>query len=123
MGEARIVVHETDCGAGWFNLLGQAAVTAAIDYTVANHIAAMWLLANGHVFTLPQLLGTYASAYPQSLEHAITPRHNENLYGAMTLTCQAAVQANGTSSSFNLCTLGSPKMPYTPRTSRKHQFA
>ncbi|BDA43078.1 Amino-acid permease BAT1 [Coccomyxa sp. Obi] len=45
---------------GWFNLLGQAAVTAAIDYTVANHIAAMWLLANGHVFTQPQLLGAYA---------------------------------------------------------------
>lgn len=45
---------------GWFNLLGQAAVTAGIDFTLANHLAAMWLLASGKVFTQGELLGTYA---------------------------------------------------------------
>jgi hypothetical protein len=44
--------------------LGQAAVTAGIDFTLANHIAAMWLLSNGHVFTQNELLLTYASARP-----------------------------------------------------------
>jgi len=49
--------------AGWFNLLGQAAVTAGIDFTLANHLAAMWLLADGHVFTQNELLATYASEF------------------------------------------------------------
>eukprot|EP00891_Asterochloris_glomerata_P001109 jgi/Astpho2/1109/e_gw1.00020.5.1_t len=48
---------------GFFNLLGQVAVTAAIEYTLANHIAAMVLLGTdgARVFTQAELLGVYAA--------------------------------------------------------------
>lgn len=52
--------------AGWYNLLGQVAVTASIEFTLANHLVAMIVLATGgagtggHVFTQGQLLGIYA---------------------------------------------------------------
>ena len=52
--------------AGWFNLLGQVAVTAAIEYTLANHLSAMIVLGTGgagtggKVITQGQLLGIYA---------------------------------------------------------------
>jgi len=36
------------------------AVTASIDFTLANHIAAMILLGSGRVLTPSQLLGIYA---------------------------------------------------------------
>ena len=51
---------------GWFNLLGQVAVTAAIEYTLANHLSAMIVLGTGgvgtggKVITQGQLLGIYA---------------------------------------------------------------
>ena len=51
---------------GWFNLLGQVAVTAAIEYSLANHLACMIVLGTGgadnggHVVTQGQLLGIYA---------------------------------------------------------------
>ena len=53
-------------GSGWFNLLGQVAVTAAIEYTLANHLSAMIVLGTGgagtggKVITQGQLLGIYA---------------------------------------------------------------
>ena len=51
--------------AGWFNLLGQIAITASIVFSMANHVAAMILLATGgagtgYVLTEPQLLAVYA---------------------------------------------------------------
>ena len=49
-------------GAGWFNLLGQAAVTAGIDFALASHISAMWVLSNGYILTQSQLLLVYFSA-------------------------------------------------------------
>ncbi len=47
---------------GWLNVLGQFATTAGVGALLANHIANMWLLGNGHVFTSVELLLTYASA-------------------------------------------------------------
>ncbi|CAK0780294.1 hypothetical protein CVIRNUC_005001 [Coccomyxa viridis] len=44
---------------GWFNLLGQAAVTAGIDFALASHISAMWVLSNGYILTQSQLLLVY----------------------------------------------------------------
>lgn len=61
-------------GAGWFNLLGQAAVTAGIDFTLANHLAAMWLLSSGKVFTQGELLATYAGAAQASPSTAKIPK-------------------------------------------------
>ena len=46
--------------AGWLNVLGQFAATAAIGALLANHIANMWLLGNGHTFSSVELLLTYA---------------------------------------------------------------
>ncbi|KAK9908694.1 hypothetical protein WJX75_001534 [Coccomyxa subellipsoidea] len=45
---------------GWLNVLGQFAATAAIGALLANHIANMWLLGNGHTFSSVELLLTYA---------------------------------------------------------------
>lgn len=50
--------------AGWLNVLGQFAATAANASLLANHIAIMWLLGNGHVFTPVETLLAYASARP-----------------------------------------------------------
>ncbi len=61
---------------GWFNLLGQVAVTAAIEYTLANHLSAMIVLGTGgagtggKVITQGQLLGIYAGK--ASREHCAT---------------------------------------------------
>ena len=41
-------------------LQGQVAVTASIDFTLANHLAAMILLGKGVALTHSQLLGVYA---------------------------------------------------------------
>lgn len=48
--------------AGWLNVLGQFAATATCGALMANHIANMWLLANGHTFNSVELLLTYACA-------------------------------------------------------------
>lgn len=42
--------------AGWLNVLGQFATTAGAGAQLSNHVAAMWLLANGHVFTPVEVL-------------------------------------------------------------------
>ena len=61
--------------AGWFNLLGQVAVTAAIVYTLANHLAAMIVLGTGgagtggRIITQEQLLGIYAGKTQQRVQH------------------------------------------------------
>jgi hypothetical protein len=44
------------------NVLGQFAATAANASLLANHIAAMWLLGNQHVFSPVEILLAYASA-------------------------------------------------------------
>lgn len=55
--------------AGWYNLLGQVAVTASIEFTLANHLVSMIVLGTGgagtggHVFTQGQLLGIYAGLH------------------------------------------------------------
>ncbi|EIE25071.1 amino acid transporter [Coccomyxa subellipsoidea C-169] len=46
--------------AGWLNLLGQVALTASVDSCLANHIAAIWVIYNGHVFQQEELLLCYA---------------------------------------------------------------
>lgn len=65
--------------AGWFNLLGQVAVTAAIAFTLTNHLAAMVLLGggglgSGYQFTSAQLLGVYGGVpwQPCSLTAPLT---------------------------------------------------
>ena len=50
------------CAAGWLNLLGQIGLTASVASCSANHIAAMWVIYNGHVFEQEELLLTYACA-------------------------------------------------------------
>lgn len=45
---------------GWLNLLGQIGLTASVASGLANHIAAMWVVYNGHVFEQEELLLTYA---------------------------------------------------------------
>jgi hypothetical protein len=47
------------CIAGWFNLLGQVAITAGIDFSLTNHIAAMWVLSNGYILSQKELLAVY----------------------------------------------------------------
>ena len=48
---------------GWLNVLGQFATTAfAADILVA-HIASMWVLGNGHVFTNVEMLLAYAGIH------------------------------------------------------------
>ena len=49
-------------GAGWLNVLGQVAATAGAASTAATHIASMWLLSNGHVFSQFELFLVYACA-------------------------------------------------------------
>ena len=41
--------------------MGQAAVTAGIDFALASHISAMWVLSNGYILTQSQLLLVYFS--------------------------------------------------------------
>ncbi|KAK9902831.1 hypothetical protein WJX75_007886 [Coccomyxa subellipsoidea] len=45
---------------GWLNVLGQFATTAFAGFFLAQHLAAMWLLSNGHSFSPEELLLTYA---------------------------------------------------------------
>ncbi|CAL8461962.1 g1493 [Coccomyxa elongata] len=45
---------------GWLNLLGQVALTASVDSCLANQIAAIWVIYNGHVFQQEELLLCYA---------------------------------------------------------------
>ncbi len=40
-------------------MLGQVALTASVDSSLANHIAAMWSIYNGHVFSQEELLLCY----------------------------------------------------------------
>ena len=62
------------CGAGWFNLLGQAAVTAGIDFALASHISAMWVLSNGYILSQSQLLLVYFSASLLCFSRLMGPR-------------------------------------------------
>ena len=55
---------------GWFNLLGQVAITAGIDFTVANHVAAMIALSNGHICSQQELLLIYGGEWPAATEDA-----------------------------------------------------
>ncbi len=48
--------------AGWLNVLGQFALTAFAGFFMAQHLAAMWLLSNGHAFSPLETLLVYASA-------------------------------------------------------------
>ena len=64
-------------GTGWLNVLGQFATTAGVGALLANHIANMWLLGNGHVFTSVELLLTYASACSSHLSLRRLPGHWE----------------------------------------------
>lgn len=48
-------------------MLGQVALTASVDSCLANHIAAMWSIYNGHVFSQEELLLCYTGAALQSL--------------------------------------------------------
>ena len=65
------------CDAGWFNLLGQVAVTAAIEYSLANHLACMIVLGTGgadnggHIVTQGQLLGIYAGQFASVLSATV----------------------------------------------------
>ena len=45
---------------GWLNVLGQFATTAFAADILASHIASMWVLGNGHVFTNVEMLLAYA---------------------------------------------------------------
>ena len=56
--------HTLCAGTGWLNLLGQVALTASVDSSLANHISAMWVIYNGHVFSQEELLLCYAGEAP-----------------------------------------------------------
>ena len=66
MSMAASLVSHGASWAGWFNLLGQIALTSVIAYTMANQVASMVLLgtggalAGGHVISPAELLGIYA---------------------------------------------------------------
>ena len=45
-------------------MLGQFATTAFAGFFLAQHLAAMWLLSNGHAFSPEEILLAYASALP-----------------------------------------------------------
>lgn len=45
-------------------MLGQVALTASVDSCLANHIAAMWSIYNGHVFSQEELLLCYTGDAP-----------------------------------------------------------
>lgn len=75
---------------GWLNVLGQFATTAGAGAQLSNHVANMWLLANGHVFTPVEVLLTYASAHLHP-----PPWHDQRASAPCigNLACVAAVQA------------------------------
>ena len=56
--------HTLHATTGWLNLLGQVALTASVDSSLANHISAMWVIYNGHVFSQEELLLCYAGEAP-----------------------------------------------------------
>lgn len=58
-------------GEGESLLQGQVAVTASIDFTLANHVAAMILLGKGVALTHSQLLGVYAGLFLLELTQTI----------------------------------------------------
>lgn len=45
---------------GWLNVLGQFATTAFAADILSSHIASMFALGNGHVFTSMEMLLAYA---------------------------------------------------------------
>ena len=45
---------------GWLNVLGQFATTAFAADILAAHIASMFLIGNGHVFSNVEMLLAYA---------------------------------------------------------------
>ena len=45
---------------GWLNVLGQFATTAFAADILASHIASIFLLGDGHVFTSMEMLLAYA---------------------------------------------------------------
>ena len=47
----------------------QVAVTAGIDFTVANHLSAMITISNGHIVSQKELLMIYGSESPLTLHH------------------------------------------------------
>ena len=83
------------CPAGWLNLLGQIGLTASVASCLANHIAAMWVLYNGHVFEQEELLLTYAGRGPacphtRSLSHC--ERRGRDPYGRSAVSALACGQ-------------------------------
>ncbi len=62
--------------AGWFNLLGQAALTSVIAYTQANQMANMILLgtggalSGGYAVTNAELLGIFAGSLRPAIPKA-----------------------------------------------------
>ena len=56
--------HTLCASTGWLNLLGQVALTASVDSSLANHISAIWVIYNGHVFSQEELLLCYAGESP-----------------------------------------------------------
>ena len=60
--------HGNQYAVGWLNMLGQVALTASVDSCLANHIAAMWSIYNGHVFSQEELLLCYTGKGPAMLE-------------------------------------------------------
>lgn len=49
-------------------------MTAGIDFALASHISAMWVLSNGYVLTQDQLLAVYASE-PLRFSHVLPSMH------------------------------------------------
>ena len=62
--------------AGWLNVLGQFATTAGAGAQLSNHVAAMWLLANGHVFTPVEVLLVWKPALTPRPRHALHAEHS-----------------------------------------------
>ena len=48
---------------GWLNVLGQFATTAFAADILAAHIASMFVMGNGHVFTNVEMLLSYAGQH------------------------------------------------------------
>ena len=48
---------------GWLNVLGQFATTAFAADILAAHIASMFLIGNGHVFSNVEMLLAYAGQH------------------------------------------------------------
>ncbi len=81
-------------------MLGQVAATAGAASTAASHLASMWMLSNGHVFTQFELFLTYACARPAPLSYGNTAGSKLAVQELIQACCSEADKAAFSTASY-----------------------